>query len=119
MFTFYSVTRLLFEKIGEVLTAIFSTSSTVVGAVALVFSIVIIINLFNNKINKKFFVNNKGFIFVTLLLEIVSCLISSNETLIKFNFFVVAVSLIIILYKVTSPAKKVIKKEGIKNEKSI
>ena len=118
MFTFFSITDLLFDKIGEALNAVFEAASSIVGAVALVFCIVLVINIFNNKVNKKFFTNNKNFIFITLLLEAISCLISPSEILIKFNFFTVVISLSIILYK-TTLEKKTTKKVGRKNEKFI
>lgn len=118
MFTFFSVTGLLFDRIKQAIVALFDASSTVIGAIALIFCVVLVINIFNNKISKKFFVNNKTFIFVTLLLEAASCLISSNEILIKFNFFTVLICLLIILYKTTA-VKKQTKRVGTTNEKSI
>ena len=114
MFTFFSITSLLFEQIEEILEAVFSTASTVAGALALVLCVVFVVSAFDKKINKKFFVNNKKFITTILIVEVISCLISPNEDLIKFNCITIVVCLALLLFKVTKPkkeTKKVVTKE--------
>lgn len=105
MFTFFSVTELLFDKIGEILVEVVNTVSSIAGASSLVLCVVLIVSAFNKKINRKFFVNNKIFIFVILLLEIVSCLFSQDDKLVKFNCFTMIVCLGLLLLKITKTKK--------------
>lgn len=121
MRTFFYISKLLFKELTRALASFFSTLSTVLSALSLAFSIVIVVSIITKGTNRKFFVNNKRFILTTLCITGLSCILSSDIKIIKCNMLIVIISLIIILIKtnknkVTKKINKVIdvevKKKG-------
>lgn len=106
MTTFFYVTEILFDLIKETFEGLFSWFSTIAGALALVFLVVILVTLFTKGINKKFFVNNKKFLIVTLALEVLSSMLNSDINFIKINLLIICLCLFIILYKSTKKINK-------------
>lgn len=106
MTTFFYVTEILFDLIKETFESLFSWFSTVAGALALAFLVVILVTLFTKGINKKFFVNNKKFLIVTLALEVLSSMLNSDINFIKINLLIICLCLFIILYKSTKKLNK-------------
>lgn len=106
MHTFFYITDILFDSIRDFLNELFSFASSVTGALALAFLVVIIVSVFSKGVNKKFFINNKKFIIVTLVLEVISTILSSDVNMIKTNLVVLCISVFLIIYKLASKPKK-------------
>ena len=106
MNTFFYITDILFDSIERALSSLFSWLSIITGALALAFLVVIIVSVFNKGVSKKFFINNSKFLIVTMILEIISSLLSSDTKLIKANLLAICVCLLLILYRTSSKTKK-------------
>lgn len=106
MNTFFYITDILFDSIERALSGLFSWVSTITGALALAFLVVIIVSIFNKGVNKKFFINNNKFLTITLILEIISSLLSADANLIKVNLLAICVCLLLILYRTSFKTKK-------------
>lgn len=106
MNTFFYVTEILFDSIKKTLGGLFSWFSTIVGALALAFLVVIIVSVFNKGVSKKFFINNRKFLVITLILEMISSLLSSDTNLIKVNLLAICICLLVLLYRTSSKTKK-------------
>lgn len=99
MITFFKVTELLFSSIQTFLDSLFLTTSSLLSSISLLLCVVLVINICNKGATKKFFVNNKKFICITLVIQGIACLISTDDLLVKANAIVLIVCLLIILYK--------------------
>ena len=132
MITFLKITEILLSNIKEFFEGFFLATSSLLSSITLLLCVVLVINICNKGATKKFFINNRNFICITLILQALACLISTEKSLVKTNVIVLVTCLLIVLYKginIKSKTKKetqqkvidvkVKKKERKKKDESI